>query len=207
MTGSTPSPDKECRTRGRPREFDVDEALDKAIDVFRERGYHGTSISDLSAAMELTAGSIYKAFKDKHAVFSAALERHITLRKAAMQAAIQTEKSGRDKVCKVLTTYATQCHGIEGRLGCLVVGSAIELAIFDEGIARQVNDSLMRNETMLAGLIKDGQADGSIAADIDGPVTARSMLCVLQGMRVLGKTGRAHEELLAVVDVAMKLLG
>ena len=54
-----------ARERGRPRQFDLDAALDLAMPVFREKGYHSASISDLSDAMQLTAGSIYKAFHDK----------------------------------------------------------------------------------------------------------------------------------------------
>jgi hypothetical protein len=53
------------RGRGRPREFDLNEVLDKAAQVFCERGYHATSISDLTSGMELASGSVYKAFKDK----------------------------------------------------------------------------------------------------------------------------------------------
>src|SRR6218665_3263436 len=67
------------RSRGRPREFDRDEALDRAIRIFCQRGYHATSIGELGEAMGLTAGSIYKAFKDKRAVFLAALDRAIRI--------------------------------------------------------------------------------------------------------------------------------
>ncbi|RYE63688.1 MAG: TetR/AcrR family transcriptional regulator, partial [Rhizobiaceae bacterium] len=57
-----------ARTAGRPREFEIEAALDKAIVVFSEQGYHATSIADLKDAMGLTAGSLYKAFKDKKAI-------------------------------------------------------------------------------------------------------------------------------------------
>src|SRR5262245_39754798 len=66
------------RGRGRPREFDLDAALDKSVRVFRERGYHATSIADLTEAMKLASGSVYKAFKDKRAVFLAAFDREAT---------------------------------------------------------------------------------------------------------------------------------
>ena len=80
MTYPDSSPALAARGRGRPREFDIDEALAKAILVFRERGYHATSIADLTAAMGLAAGSVYKAFKDKRAVFLAAFDRYQTQR-------------------------------------------------------------------------------------------------------------------------------
>ena len=58
----------------------------------------------------------------------------------------------------------------------------------------------------MADLIREGQADGSIPATIDSKATARLMLCLLQGMRVVGKTGRSRGEMTAVADAAMKLL-
>src|ERR1700761_1859071 len=75
-----------ARPCGRPREFDMDEALDRAIRVFCEQGYNATSIGDLIDAMGLASGSIYKAFHDKRAVFLAALDRHVLLRKEQIAA-------------------------------------------------------------------------------------------------------------------------
>src|ERR1700732_1681752 len=68
------------RGPGRPREFDLDEALDKAIGTFSENGYHATSLGKLTAAMEIAEGSLYKAFRDKRGVFLAAFERYVMLR-------------------------------------------------------------------------------------------------------------------------------
>src|SRR6516225_2999494 len=76
--------------RGRPREFDIDAALDKSVRVFRERGYHATSIADLTEAMELASGSVYKAFKDKRAVFLAAFDREAIVRGEKLQRIIST---------------------------------------------------------------------------------------------------------------------
>ncbi len=194
------------RGPGRPREFDVDEALDKAIRVFCERGYHATSIGDLAEAMELTQGSIYKAFKDKRAVFIAAFDRNKAVRNGRLARAIEAGETGLERIRKALAFYAESSHGAEGVQGCLVVGSAAELAIFDEEVAQRVEASFERNETLMAELIRQGQADGSISAGIDSRATARLMLCLLQGMRVVGKTGRTRAEMAAVVEVAMRIL-
>src|SRR6266403_5867536 len=86
------------RGRGRPREFDIDTALDKAARVFRERGYHATSIADLTEAMELASGSVYKAFKDKQAVFLATFEREGMKRGEALRRVLSVAKSGRDGI-------------------------------------------------------------------------------------------------------------
>lgn len=185
MTSSATS-----RSRGRPREFDIDAALDKAIAIFTERGYHGTSISDLSAALELTAGSIYKAFDDKRAIFIAALERYITLRTERLQQAMKAARNGRERVRALLALYAASSCDDEGRRGCLIVSSAVELAISDPEIADRVARSLDVHEKRLLLFIRQGQEDGSIPAHVEAAATARLLLCVLQGMRIIGKTGR-----------------
>jgi AcrR family transcriptional regulator len=194
------------RGPGRPREFDVDRAVDQAIAVFRERGYHATSIGDLRDAMGLTAGSIYKAFKDKRAVFIAALDRYMALRDARLAQQLETARTGRERLRRLLTLQAEMSSGQEGRRGCLVVGSAVELALFDPEIAGRITARFKRNELQIAQFIAEGQADRSIRATVDRQTAARVMLCILQGLRVVGKTGRSGDEMRAVVDTALGLL-
>lgn len=205
MSDVSPSP-ATSRSPGRPREFVIDEALDKAIGVFSKRGYHATSIGDLTEAMELTQGSIYKAFKDKRAVFLAAFDRNKAVRNEKLSRAIETGATGLERVRNALAFYVESSHGAEGQQGCLVVGSAAELAIFDEEVAQRIEASFDRNEKLMAELIEQGQGDGSIPDGIDSKATARFMLCLLQGMRVIGKTGRTRAEMATVVEVAMRTL-
>lgn len=195
-----------ARPRGRPREFDMDEALDQAIRVFCEQGYNATSIGDLIDAMGLASGSIYKAFHDKRSVFLAALDRHVLLRKEQIATAARSSKPARERLADVLAFFVESSKGAEGRRGCMIVGSAVELAIVDREVAARVNASLGKNEAFLAGLIREGQGDGSISASVDPEQTARVMVCLTQGLRVVGKSGRAPQDTAAAVDIAMKLL-
>lgn len=195
-----------ARPRGRPREFDINAALDQAIRVFREQGYNATSIPDLIAAMGLASGSIYKAFRDKRAVFLAAFDRYTFLRNEQLAAVARSAKPGRERIGDVLAFYVESARGIEGRRGCMVVGSAVELALVDREVAARVNACLARNETFLADLIRQGQADKSIPGGIDPEETARVMVYLTQGLRVVGKSGRPPPETSTVVDIAMKLL-
>lgn len=194
------------RTRGRPREFDRDATLDKALEVFSERGYHAASISELTEAMGLASGSVYKAFKDKRGVFLAAFDRYRSVRRALLDARMAKVETGRDKVREVLNHYALSSYGASGRRGCLIVSSANDLALFDEEAAERVAAAFKANETLIADLIRLGQTDGSISNEIDVAATARALLCVTKGMRVVGKTGRSEEDMAAVAANAMKLL-
>ncbi|WP_061026256.1 TetR/AcrR family transcriptional regulator [Bradyrhizobium sp. CCH5-F6] len=196
---------RSARPPGRPREFDMDTALDRAVRVFRERGYHATSIGDLTAAMRLATGSVYKAFRDKHAVFLAAFERYTALRQEQTRSAAARGANGREQIRNVLLSYVEHSQGVEGRRGCLVVGSAVELSARDPVVGSRVSAQLATNESFIAGLIRAGQADGSIPRHVVVEDTARLMICITQGMRVVGKARlRLDGERLA--DVAMKLL-
>jgi TetR/AcrR family transcriptional regulator, transcriptional repressor for nem operon len=202
--GSTQS--RELRSRGRPREFNMEEAIDNAIVVFRERGYHATSIADLTNAMNLASGSIYKAFKDKRAIFIAAFDQYVSARWSQLNEELQELSNGRDKIRRILNFYVKSSSNIEGQRGCLVVSCAAELSTFDDEIANRVKEALNKNEVFLVKLIQQGQSDGSIKSLICPKASARLMLCVIQGMRVLGKTGRTNAEMMEVADAAMTVL-
>lgn len=183
----------------------MDTALDRAVRVFRERGYHATSIGDLTAAMRLATGSVYKAFRDKHAVFLAAFERYTALRQEQTRSAAARADNGRERLRNVLLSYLAHSQGIEGRRGCLVVGSAVELSAVDSAVAARVRAQLETNEGFIAGLIREGQADGSIPGHVEPDDTARLMICITQGMRVVGKA-RLPLDGMRLVGIAMKLL-
>src|SRR3546814_15560109 len=92
MSRSALSQDRIARAPGRPRQFDMDDALDKATVVFRKRGYHAASISELSKATKLTESSIYKAFEDKEAVFVAVFDHNCTRRQNDLSSLLATKR-------------------------------------------------------------------------------------------------------------------
>ena len=129
---------------------------DKAIGIFREQGFHATSVGDLTGAMELTSGSIYKAFKDKRAVFLAAFDRYTTQRNEQFRQVAASGKTGFERVRNVLAFYVKSAQGTEGRRGCLVVGSAVEMAVCDPEIAVRVTTALKKNEAFPRGIDSTG---------------------------------------------------
>ncbi|SCB42696.1 TetR/AcrR family transcriptional regulator [Rhizobium multihospitium] len=194
------------KLRGRPREFDADSALDEALRVFSERGYYAASISELTEAMGLTAGSVYKAFGDKRGVFLAAFRRYRQVRQQLIDDVLARAPNGYEKLRALVRFFAEASCGEIGRRGCLVVGSATELALFDEEVANRVAVAFDFDERRILDLIRLGQADGSVAEHVDPESAACALLALTKGMRVIGKTGRKHEDMLAVAEAAMKLL-
>lgn len=123
-----------------------------------------------------------------------------------MQARITIACSGHERVKAMLGLYAEWSLDVQGRRGCLVVGSAFELSSSDPEVAGRVAKVFKRHETRLKAFVQLGIEDGSIPAHVDGAATARLLLCLMQGMRVLGKTGQTRKSMDSLVGAAMKIL-
>lgn len=198
-------PQQSRGVRGRPRQFDTDNALDLAMQVFRSKGYHSASISDLSEGMQLTAGSIYKAFHDKRNLFLQVFARYTSLRNTTLSQRLAALPTGREKIAALLHFYLESASSVEGRRGCLVVGSAIELQQFDPELSGLVTTALQQNQQGILQLIQQGQQDGSVNPQCNAEALASVLLCLVLGMRVTGKLNDlpAQEQ---VVSTALALL-
>ena len=114
--------------RGRPRSFDIDVAVERAMNVFWSTGYHGTSLPDLLEATSLSRGSLYAAFGDKHGLFLRALNRYIEDALARLGAELNSSKGALAGVRKCLAGYVDRASAANGKRGCLVVATAMELS-------------------------------------------------------------------------------
>lgn len=193
------------RERGRPRAFDPDTALDSAMWVFRQKGYHATSIGDLSHAMHLTTGSIYKAFTDKRTLFAQVFTRYLSLRNRSLAARLAGCETGREQMAALLNFYVDSVRDVEGECGCLVAVSATELQTLDEDLARAVSSALIRNQQNLQQIIDQGQQDGSINPVLNSESIASLILCIVLGMRVAGKIAATRPDA-SLIPLALTLL-
>ncbi|HWH81976.1 MAG TPA: TetR/AcrR family transcriptional regulator [Burkholderiaceae bacterium] len=168
----------------------MDVVLDRAIGVFRERGYKSTSISHLSEATGLTTGSLYKAFDDKKDIFFRALDRYVARRSEALSEVLSGATGGLERVERAVVFYAEASLAAPGSQGCLLINAATECAaIGDELLLKRVQQALGQVERLLVDLIEEGQADGSISATVNRETSARLMMCLFQGLRVVGAAG------------------
>jgi TetR/AcrR family transcriptional regulator, transcriptional repressor for nem operon len=191
---------------GRPREFDLDEAAEAAMQVFWSYGYNGTSLPDLIEGTGLSRGSLYKAFGDKRGLFLAALDIYIARARERVSATLQGTGSAKEAIHQALLRYAQIASGATGQRGCPLVATATEMVSHDAEIAERVRSMFDWLQDAFARAIERGQAEGEIAADQDSQTLARLLLCLTQGMRAVGKTGPAKKDMVAVVDAAMRIL-
>lgn len=173
---------------GRPREFDVDTILNRSTVLFRKKGYHATSINDLVEDLALSSGSLYKAFDNKRQLFIEAFNYYVRHRHDQMMKAVNKGNNGYDRLHNLLMFYAGSVAGREGKIGCLVVSSLMELSNLDLGLQKMVIKVMDDNENLVRVLIVEGIEDGSINKTIEVESHTTMVLAFLQGIRVLGKT-------------------
>lgn len=190
---------------GRPREFALDDAARAAMNVFWDRGYEGASLPDLIEGTGQSRGSLYKAFGDKKGLLLAALDQYMAAGLKATADLLSQPGSARAAIHASLLRYVALSSGDAGRRGCLVVAMATESAAHDADIAERTGRMFRRLQQLYAGAIVRGQASGEFREG-DEQALARFLVCQIQGMRVLGKTGASESDMLALVDIALRAL-
>jgi TetR/AcrR family transcriptional regulator, transcriptional repressor for nem operon len=191
--------------RGRPRSFDVDAAVERAMDVFWSRGYHATALPDLLRATKLSRGSLYAAFGDKHSLFLRALDRYIADALARMDVELAAEKEPVDGLRAYLAGYVERTSGANGRRGCLLVATAMELAGKDAEVGRRVVSFFKAMEVRVADALARTKKAGRLAAGVEPASAARILVCFVEGLRVVGKTAPPRGTSQATADALLDL--
>jgi TetR/AcrR family transcriptional regulator, transcriptional repressor for nem operon len=174
--------------RGRPRSFDVDAVVVRAMNVFWSRGYHATALPDLLRATRLSRGSLYAAFGDKHSLFLLALDRYIADALTRMDGELGPRREPVDGLREYLSGYVERTAGANGRRGCLLVATAMELAGHDAEVDRRVAGFFKAMELRVMDALSRAKAAGRLADGVEPASAARIIVCFVEGLRVVGKT-------------------
>ena len=187
----------------RPREFDVDEAVDRAKELFWRQGFHATSISDVAGELGLGAGSIYAAFGSKEGLYARALERYCNEQGRALIEALDSAEDVRTGVRQILTSLM-EMDLAEPR-GCLLVNATTERDD-DPATIERVSLTMRQVESALIGALERAQVRGEIAADKDPVALGRFLLTFIQGLRVMGQARSGRAFIQSAIDVALASL-
>ena len=190
--------------RGRPRSFDRDEALDRAVDVFWRHGYEATSISDLTEAMGISPPSLYAAFGDKEKLFMEVVDRYQRARIDAVTAAFDEAPTAKDAVQRLLTESASALAQHGGPRGCLLVMSDANCS----AESCHVQEALAKRRSKMTALLKAridrGLREGDVPAGTDTAALAEFYSVVMQGMVMLSRDRPSRKTLNAAVEAAMR---
>ena len=191
---------------GRPREFDVEDAVSDAMHVFWTRGYHATSLTDLLEGTGLSRGSLYKAFGDKKSLVLRALQGYADAGLEELGEALAAPGSAKAAIRAALSIYIPLSAGSTGQRGCMVMATAAEMLPHDPEVSARVQDTFGQIQALLAAAVRRGQATGEIPTHQDARDMARFLACQIEGMRLVGKVGASRRDMAAVVAAAMRSL-
>ncbi|MEJ7815984.1 MAG: TetR/AcrR family transcriptional regulator [Rubrobacter sp.] len=188
----------------RTKDFEPQEALDAAMDLFWRKGYEAASMRELLDAMSIGRGSFYGTFGDKHAFFLAALDRFREVRTSWIEEVL--EESGLEAIEEVFRRSVDGLVESEVRRGCLLANSAIELAPHDPEVAGMISRYIGRSEDVFESALTRAREAGEISADSDPKALARFLVNTLHGLRVLARAGSDRAVLDDAVSIALRAL-
>jgi TetR/AcrR family transcriptional repressor of nem operon len=190
---------------GRPREFDVDEVVERAMHVFWRHGYEGTGLVALERATGLGRQSLYGVFGDKRGLFTRAVERYFDCVIRPGIDALDAPGSGRANLERVFSAWEAAATATEFN-GCLLGNSVPELAAKDSEISALLARKLELMEAAFARALRRAKRDAELSADLDVKSTARALLTLAQGLSVIARANRDPAFVRGVVQAARSML-
>ena len=188
---------------GRPREFDVDKALDLALQVFWRKGYEGASMADLTETMGITKPSLYSAFGNKEELFRKALDRYVDGPGGYFQVAL-AKPTARAVVEHLLYESANAVTDPNHPPGCLAVQGALSCGDAAESIKQELVSRRAKGEQDLRQRFERAIAEGDLPQGSDAADLAAYLSAILQGMAVQAAGDAMRKELRAIADMALR---
>jgi TetR/AcrR family transcriptional repressor of nem operon len=171
----------------RTKDFDENEVLAKAIQVFWHKGYNGTSMQDLVDGLGISRSSLYDTYTDKHTLFIKALESYQEGSSEKMQEVIDSATTAKDTIKKLLEFISSQMLCDEQQKGCFIVNAEVEMAPHDTEVSKMVCLNDQQTEDTFYRVIKKGQDSGEIK-NRDARALARFIFNAVKGMQVTAKS-------------------
>ncbi|MFE2581599.1 TetR/AcrR family transcriptional regulator [Streptomyces sp. NPDC059378] len=188
----------------RTREFDIDQAVDRAMDLFWRRGYAETSLQDLLKELSIGSGSFYAAFGSKEQLYLRSLERYTSLQGDDLEKTLGEAPEILPAVRKVLAALI-EADLAEPTRGCLVVNASTQCGDLPSA-ADRVTTAIRQVESFLAGALERAQTRGEISPERDPRELARFLTTFIQGIRVVGRARMGREFAQDALTAAMRVL-
>ena len=187
----------------RPIEFDREEVLQKAIEVFWQKGYSATSIKNLVEATGLQPGSIYSAFGDKRGLFLAAIDGYFEGMKRMIFSILHTDQSAIVRIEIFFNRLVSDSIIDEQRKGCFLVNTLLEIPVHDQEINSRIQSMFRWVENEFRSVLKEHLASGELDIKQSPEALARFLVAGIYGLRVFNKT---QPDVLALKSIVENLL-
>jgi TetR/AcrR family transcriptional regulator, transcriptional repressor for nem operon len=190
----------------RPRVFDEQRVIDRAMELFWTKGYEATSVSDLTAELGVHPGSLYRTFGDKHALFLRALDRYRQTQARELAPVLLAGGPVLPRIRAVLIGFIELAAGQPAPRGCLAANTAGELLPGDREVARRVAAVLADVEEGFLHGLRAAASQGEISGGLDLPGWATTLTMLVQGLQVVAKADPDPRRLTRSVDAVLASL-
>ncbi len=190
----------------RQKEFNRDEVLQRAMEVFWTRGYEAASIQELVRHMGINRQSIYDTFGDKHALFLQTLDRYREIQSRKVFEVLERPGPVKKNLRRLFEDAVERALSGEGKRGCFVGNSISELAGRCKQTASKTCKSVVMAEQMFRQALERGKQQGELPRVRDTRAVARFLYSNLQGLLLLAKATRDRKLLVDVVKVTLSVL-
>jgi len=205
VPGGMKCSDTATKARGRPREFDPEEALGAALRVFWTKGYEGASMADLTEAMGITKPSLYACFGNKEALFRKALDVYERDKLAYVGRALEAPTARLVAERLLYGSLNTFCGASDEPQGCLGVISMVACTAEAESIREHVIARRASSEAATVERFERAKAEGDLPADSDPKALAQCLTTLMGGLSVKAQGGTCPQDLRAVVDAFLAM--
>jgi AcrR family transcriptional regulator len=198
---------KAAAKRGRPRAYDPDTALGRAMAVFWDAGYAGTSLDDISARTGMNRPSLYGAFGDKHALYRHTLERYRAIGRAAMSEALAYDKPLREALNRVYDkALSLYFSGDSGARGCFLIGTALTESVLDPDVRTTLADALHEIDDAFEARIRFARLHGELPHNANPAALAKIASAILHTFAIRSRAGESRKALEATIRPALDLI-
>ncbi|MER7717703.1 TetR/AcrR family transcriptional regulator [Streptomyces flaveolus] len=192
----------------RPRQFDEQNAVTSATELFWRHGYHATSVRDLGDELKLTPSSLYRTFTDKRTLFLRALDHYRATESAQARQRLDASDRPVREVLREWMLWLVTCpaDGESGR-GCFVVNTATELGTTDAQVHERTEAAFSVTRQALHAVLAEGRERGELSTDLDIDGAVELLFTTVLGLRVRERAGHDLERLTTAIELAIRALG
>ncbi len=187
----------------RTKEFEPDEALDRAVDLFWRQGYKATSTRDLQRAMGISYQSMYDTFGDKHSLFLKALHRYS---EQFADSPLSAPDASLDAIRGHFRMNLDNITLRAARKSCMWANTALEMAMFDEAVAEKLAVWLRQVEDAFLRALTNALRSGELKTEHDLRALARFLTANVHGMGIMARGGASEEALREIAEIALSVL-
>ncbi|MBD1384270.1 TetR/AcrR family transcriptional regulator [Mucilaginibacter rigui] len=187
----------------RKKDFDEDELLEKAVNIFWKKGYHATSAQDLVDGLGINRSSLYNTYTDKRTLFTKSLKMYQQQRTGLMLNTLQQSQDISETIKQIFNNIIDEDMADTMKKGCFMVNTAVELS----GQDQEINDIVTANnqsvEDALVAAIEKGRQSGQVLNPLSSRAIAQFIFATISALRVTARSGAGRQVMQNIADVAL----